>query len=133
MPRVIDTSVVVKWAVEEPGSEIARELIGDAFIAPDLLQAELAHALSRRSRAGEFTAMHALASQALIESAVAFVQTGPFSRRALELSLELGHPAADCFFLAVAEAGELVFLTADKAFVAKCRATSYANLVESLS
>jgi hypothetical protein len=67
--RLLDTSVAMKWIVREAGSDEAPQLIGHVYIAPDLLHAELAHALSWRCRAGEFDIVQVPAGQPLVESA----------------------------------------------------------------
>ena len=132
MVWLIDTSVAVKWAVTEPGWEPARELLSEPVVAPDLLRAELAQALFKKVRRQELTPAAALAAQADIEALLSFLPWTHLSARALELSLELMHPAGDCFFLAMAEELGLPFVTADIAFVERCRATPYCGLVRSL-
>jgi predicted nucleic acid-binding protein len=53
MVRVIDTSVAIKWFVEEKGSEIALRILTDAlerpegFAVPELFFFELAHVFNR--------------------------------------------------------------------------------------
>ncbi|WP_174278608.1 type II toxin-antitoxin system VapC family toxin [Sphingomonas bacterium] len=133
MPFVVDTSVVVKWAAAEPDRDAAVALIGQHLMAPDLLCAELAHALSKKARAGEMTSVQVLAAQPIIESLIDLRPAAPFSRRALEISLQLGHAAGDCFFLALAEAAELTMVTADLKLVARCVGTAFADLVQPLT
>lgn len=130
---IVDTSVVVKWAVRESGSDDALKLVGTELIAPDLLCAELAHALYKKVRDREIGPLQALAAQAQLESMVEFVPSARMSRRALELSLELHHAAGDCFFLATAEALDVRLITADAKLVAKCSQGPYADLVQLLA
>jgi predicted nucleic acid-binding protein len=53
---VIDASVAIKWVVDEPGAEIAIQLLEHTLMAPDLLGPECANILgegvasSRRRR-----------------------------------------------------------------------------------
>lgn len=130
--RVIDTSVVLKWVVAEDRSNTAMLLIGQPFRAPDLLRGEAAHGLSRRCREGVIDAADAFIGQRLIERSVVIVSSEFLSRRALELSLELRHPAADCFFLALAERQRTTFVTADRKFVERCHGTRYEQIIEML-
>ena len=52
---VIDTSVAVKWFVEEPGRDLARQFLkaDGQRVAPDFLIAEVANVLWRRQRTGD--------------------------------------------------------------------------------
>ena len=56
MRLVLDSSVAVKWVLEEPGTEKALELRGDflagrhELIAPDVFAVEMAHALAKALR-----------------------------------------------------------------------------------
>ena len=132
MAWIIDTSVAIKWVVMEPDWEQARLVREDVLIAPDLLRAELAQALYKKARAGELSATEALLGQAEVEALISFVPVLPMASRALELSLELDHPAGDCFFLALAEATGVVIVTADLRLVDRCRTTVYEPLVRPL-
>jgi hypothetical protein len=51
---VIDASVAVKWVIEEEGTKEALALRGLALTAPDLLIAECADVLAKRSAAASF-------------------------------------------------------------------------------
>ncbi len=65
---VIDASIAVKWVLTEPGDDAALKLLEDFgagnvdLIAPPLLLAEVASALSKRCRRKELTGTQAQAA-----------------------------------------------------------------------
>lgn len=122
----------MKWAVREDGWETAASLIGSDLLAPDLVRAELANALLKKVRRREIAAAQALATQVLVEASLVFVPSLPFSVRALEIALELDHPVYDCFFLALAELGDTVIVTADRKLSNRCAGTRFSRMVEML-
>jgi predicted nucleic acid-binding protein len=130
---VVDTSVVIKWIVREEDSDLAVDLVGLIPTAPDLLRAELANVLATKVRTGQMTVEQALAAQAVNEAAINFLPSMDFARRALELALELRHPAYDCFYLALAESIDAVLITADKRLVDRCKNTAFQNRIRSLA
>lgn len=132
MTVIVDTSVVIKWVVQEIGSDLAVDLIDRAPLAPDLLRAELANVLSTKARRKELTAEQALAGQAASETALTYLPSMAFAPRALEIALELGHPAYDCFYLALAERVEGTVVTADERFLRRCADTKYREFVRLL-
>lgn len=132
MTRIVDTSVVVKWAVAEEGSDRAALLAGGDVVAPDLLRSELANALLKKVRRREITPLQAIASFAAIEASLTFVPTPTLWRRALEIALQLDHPAYDCGYLALAELSGMVVVTADRKLVRACADTPFAQLIEEL-
>jgi predicted nucleic acid-binding protein len=116
---VIDASVVIKWVVDEPGSEYAVRLIdGPTLSAPDLLMSECANILWKKVRRSELSRDEAsLAIELLVRADVELVPTRAIASRAVALSLDLDHPAYDCMYLALAiERGD-AFVTADTRFV----------------
>ncbi len=132
MILLVDASVVIKWIVREEHSDIADDLVDQAPLAPDLLRAELANALATKVRRNEITPEHALAAQAASEAALTFLPSMPLAPRALELALELGHPAYDCFYLALAEALECTLVTADSRLLNRCAESRYRERVRPL-
>ncbi|MGA9582162.1 MAG: type II toxin-antitoxin system VapC family toxin [Allosphingosinicella sp.] len=126
---VIDTSVAIKWAVNEPGSEEAAELLPCSLVAPDLFQAEVANVLTKKARGRELSVGQARLAFDRILSRVELLASAPFGSAAFDLSSSLAHSVYDCYFLAAAEAEGLVLVTADTVFAAKVRTTSRAALV----
>lgn len=135
MTLVIDASVAVKWFLDEPLQENARQILfrETALHAPDLLIPEVANAVWKRLLRNEIempqaqeimqTVSHPFAS--LLPSAV-------LGERALEFACDLQHPAYDCFYLACAEAVEGVVVTADARLLSAVAAGGYDHLVEAL-
>lgn len=117
---VIDASVAVKWVVAENGSERADVLLDHGLVAPDLLYAECANILWKKVRRGELTREQAdLAAQALEGADIDIVPTKAYLASATLIAVELDHPAYDGIYLAVAEAFNLRFVTADDRLVRK--------------
>jgi predicted nucleic acid-binding protein len=121
MTLVIDASVAIKWLVEEEGSEAALALREtDRLLAPDLLAAECANILWKKARRGELTIDEALFAARLLERAeIELLPTRALLHRATEIAVGLDHPAYDCFYLALAEANDCRFVTADAGFFRK--------------
>jgi predicted nucleic acid-binding protein len=117
---VIDTSVAIKWVVEEPETPQALALRRHRLFAPDLLVAECANVLWKKVRRNELTANEAQLAARLLERAD--VELAPM-RHLLEpataLAVALDHPAYDCVYLALAESLSCYFVTADKRLQAK--------------
>jgi len=129
---VIDTSVAVKWFVPEAGTADALNLLSRSLVAPDLLQAELGHALTRKVRRGELLEDQARSAFANAPGLLSLLPSRPHAELAFDLSLDLGHATGDCYFLALAATENLLLVTADTKFVNKLATTSYASLVFSL-
>lgn len=132
MTLIVDTSVALKWAVAEEGSDRAASFLGSDLVAPELLLSELGNALWKKVRKREIDAIQAAAAFAEIEACLPIVSTVPVSGRALEIALTLGHPVYDCLYLALAEVTGWKILTADRRLIANCRDTEFAALLVSL-
>lgn len=119
---VVDASIVVKWAVEEPGRPEALAVLeaDGPFVAPDLIFAELANVLRRKERMGEIAVEQtALAVEAVAGALFATFPSSDVWPEALRLARLLDHSVYDCMYLAVAlDRGPLV--TADEKFARKC-------------
>ena len=116
---VVDASVVIKWVVQEEGSDAAVRLIGGpSLIAPDLLIPECANILWKKVRRKELTRDEAmLAAELLMRSDIELVPTRALMPAALKLAIDLGHAAYDCTYLALAMERDVLFVTADGKFV----------------
>ena len=57
---VVDSSVALKWVLDEPESDAATALKGKELIAPGFWLAEAANALWRHARLGQITAPEVL-------------------------------------------------------------------------
>ncbi len=112
---VIDASVAIKWVVSEIHSDIAISLRNHKLAAPELLGPECANILWKKVRLGYITEEDAsIAATGLERMTVALHSTRPLIRQATALSVALGHPAYDCFYLSLALTLGCQFVTADE-------------------
>jgi len=113
---VIDASVAVKWVITEDGSEAAVRLRSAfSFVAPELLLPECANILWKKVQRRELEPNEATLAFRLIErSGIGFQTMQGLGDTATRLAIELGHPAYDCIYLALALRRNLRYVTADK-------------------
>lgn len=119
---VVDASIGIKWAVDEPYSPEARLLLGEwqtarrQMIAPTLFFFEITNALSKRVRSRQLTLTDASERlQYLLEVGPIILGSDAIHRRALELAARFGLTAAyDAHYLALAESHQCEFWTADE-------------------
>jgi predicted nucleic acid-binding protein len=115
---IVDASVAVKWVVPEAGSDRAAALATCRLAAPDLLDAECANVLWVKVTRGELSETDALTRIAhLVAAPVDRVPCREVATAALKLSIELGHPAYDCLYLALAIRTAVPLVTADAKFL----------------
>ena len=121
---VIDASVAMKWVVEEPGTPEALALREKAgLVAPDLLIAECANVLWKKTVRGELSKDEALLAARLLQGAdIELLPTRSLLEMAAKLAIELDHAAYDCVYLALAIDRDCPFVTADTRFVKKVQA-----------
>jgi predicted nucleic acid-binding protein len=121
---LVDTSVIVKWFLDEPGRDAALSVLDsdERLDCIDFGLAEVANVLWRRVRKKDI--VFGQAQSALVELDEIFSSVHPSSpllARGLELARQLDHSVYDCLFLAAALAEtELVLVTADEKFFRKC-------------
>lgn len=129
---VVDASIVVKWVVEEEGTEDALALRRKAkLIAPDLLAAECANILWKKVRRGELSIDEAVFAAKLLQRAdLEFLATRPLLEGATRWAIELDHPAYDCVYLALALARDCQLVTADGPLLRKLERDSKHALSE---
>jgi predicted nucleic acid-binding protein len=118
MTVIVDASVALKWVIDEPGSDEARQLILDETLAaPDLLFVECANVLWVKARRGQINSADARAAMLAIEGApVRPVAIKPNAGAAQAIAFELNQTAYDSLYLAIALAEHTVMVTADEAF-----------------
>ena len=134
MRIVIDSSVALKWVLDEPGSEAAVALRDQELIAPALWLAEAANALWRHARIGEIGNDEAAAHFAeLLKAPVASLAIEPYLEPALKLAVEIGHPVYDCIYLALALHHQTHVVTADRRFAAAASTPALASRVRLLT
>ena len=130
---VVDASVALKWAVEEPGRAEALQVLAldQELIAPELIFAELANALRKKVKFGEVTSEQAVRAIHGVGTTLArVISAAELWPDALELARDLDHSAYDCFYLAAAIRGGML-VSADERFLRKCEQSGLALFVSS--
>jgi predicted nucleic acid-binding protein len=124
---VVDSSVAIKWFINEDDSWDALTLRDrHQLVAPQLLVAECVNAFWKLARRGELTADEAvLACQSLALTEVVLEDMTELVAQAGTMAIAFDHPAYDFFFLALAAAEGLPFVTADARLVRKLRAAGF--------
>lgn len=126
---VVDASIAVKWLVTERWSDESSRLLaaGPTLVAPDLLFAEVSNALWALQRRGGLTLDDLAEAIEVLKSApIAFpVSMRRLAASAMRLAVDLGHPAYDCFYLALAVHEQYPVITADTRFHDKVRKHPY--------
>lgn len=133
MTIVIDSSVALKWVLDEPESEAALALRSDELIAPSFWLAEAANALWRHARLGQISA--AEAQELFIDltgAPVVSLPIEPHVRQALGLAIEMDHPIYDCLYLAAALHHRTEVVTADRRFASAVARSAHAGRVRLL-
>jgi predicted nucleic acid-binding protein len=130
---ILDTSLLYDSIVDGPRSVAARAFMvsTEALRAPDLIEIEIASALTKAVRRRELTNEQALTSYGLARRLMPDIDPSqPLLARAFDLALELGHPTPDCLFLAFAERHNDVLATSDARMVQKLSGTRFARHVQ---
>lgn len=136
MNYVVDASVVIKWVVDEAASDMARRLAAESqkLYAPNLLLAEIANIAWRKNRLGEINATQAsMIVRGTRATKIEFISEAPTINRALEIAIELDHPAYDAIYLACSETARAPLVTADARLLKTVAKTKYAPLVRHVS
>lgn len=130
MTLVVDSSVAFKWFVsDEPYADEARAVVRDGgpLLAPDILVAEVCNAAWRSARLGRIEpaqlAAMATGIALFFDELVAAAALAP---RAAVIARQLDHPVYDCLYVALAEARQVTFVSADARLVAKLQGTQWA-------
>ena len=122
---VVDASLATKWFVAEADSDRAVAFLRDresALCGPDILATEVCQALvaAANSRRMTGSAVHTAIDVWLdkLESCdLPLHATGlPRTRRGADLAIDLGHPLADCIYLALAIDLDCDLVTCDAKF-----------------
>jgi len=131
---VVDASVAIKWVIEEPGTREALSLRRHRLFAPDLLVAECANILWKKTRRNELTLQEALLAARLLERAdIELVPMLALLEPATRLAIAMDHPAYDCAYLALAEDLSCDLVTADQRLRTKALPAGYRSKVLALT
>lgn len=113
---VADANALMATIVPLPWSDaVDRAFAGTSdWIAPSLVQAELANAIWKSVRTSSLTVDQGLHGLIQALSLVRQVADQSLAEDALRLSIRLDQPAYDCFYLALAQRSSVELLTADR-------------------
>jgi predicted nucleic acid-binding protein len=121
---VIDSSVVAKWVIDEPGTKAAEQLISpDIYLrAPDLIVSELLNILWKKTMRGELSGDNASATlntllDEYIDVSVHLLPTRILAKNALHIARATAGSAYDSLYLAAAVQARCRLVTADERFV----------------
>jgi predicted nucleic acid-binding protein len=124
MRYVLDSSVAVKWVLEEEHSDRARQLRDDArngvhqLLAPDVFPVELGHALTRAERQGRINAPDGWSSWLAVMAHSPHLHASlPLMPRAFALSSKIRIGIYDCLYVALADREQCELVTTDERLV----------------
>lgn len=116
-PCVVDASVVAAALFQEVHAEAARSLLvsNRPLLAPDLMVAEVAKVIWKRSRRGEIDAAEAQELLAdVLRLPLRLTASTELVETALELAVRTGRTVYDCMYLALALRNKAVLVTGDR-------------------
>lgn len=122
MTIVVDANIALLWTIEAPLSGLANRLLRSdhALIAPELIVPEFANALYFSIKDRGDRVQRALDGLEFLPRWFAeLVPTTGLRHRAMACAMEIQHPVYDCFYLALAEARYISFVTTDDHFIRK--------------
>lgn len=129
MKWVVDASVAAKWLAPEAETPLADELLDDELLVPDLLFAEVANILWKKQQRAEMTPIAADAGARWLLQLPLEVHDGAgLMTEAMALASRLGHPAYDCFYLALARRSGCAVVTADRRLFERSKQADVADL-----
>jgi len=133
---VVDVSVAIKWFVQENLYDEADSLLDreDDLHAPDLIIVELANMAWKKTIRKEIDQAQAREIIRNCRDGVPILHPSPdLAERALQIGLELNHPAYDCIYIACAEKLGSILVTADTRLARAVQATRFASRIVHLA
>jgi predicted nucleic acid-binding protein len=134
---VLDASIAMKWYIREDDSDSAQGILDSEvlFLAPDILFVEVAGALIRQNRVYKQISKDdvLVAVDHLLRLGIEAVSSVILLGKAVEISLALGHPIKDCFYVALAERWKTVLVTADLQLYDKLKKSKWAASATTLA
>ena len=127
---VVDASLAAKWIIAEPDSAHALQFLfehGHDLGAPDIIHIEVTSAIVRRANENKSLLGNAMQAfdkwtKQIVPTTLTFYPTTMTRLSvAARLALQLGHPIADCIYLALAIEFKCDLATSDARFVKKAR------------
>jgi predicted nucleic acid-binding protein len=125
---VVDANVAIKWVVEQPHFERAREIVakGVSLLVPGMFVAEVTSTLGSYARSKTITEGQAQDGlRSILDQISLFEQDTNLAEEALSKGSELNYPPYDCFYLVLAIRRGVPFVTADSRFINRLAATPY--------
>ena len=123
---VVDSCVVVKWLVAEPGSEAARQLLDPyeaghlEFLAPDFVYAELGNILWKKVRRQSSTMEEAERALAVLRQLrFQLVASADLIDEAIRVGIAYDQSPYDCLYVALSRRAGCPLVTADEKLVLK--------------
>lgn len=120
MKWIVDSSVAIKWFVEEDDSDDAIRLVniatsrGIKLIAPDFLLIEIANILWKKTFKNEISNNQAIEILSVTETYFEeIIPARELLKQAQAFSQSLNHPIYDCLYLATTSLSKGSFITAD--------------------
>jgi predicted nucleic acid-binding protein len=133
---VVDANVALKWVVEQPHFERAREIVarGVLLTVPAIFVAEVTNALWGYVRARQIAPAQARAGlRSVLEQISLIEHDTELADEALRIGAELSYAPYDCFYLVLAMRRSVPFVTVDRRFINRLATTRYASHVIHLS
>ena len=123
MNLVVDASVAAKWLFVEPDTEKARAILQSAesgelqLLAPELLLAEIANSLWKRTERGDLDSDSALGLfDGFRKVEFRFCKIEELIGPALRIAFRHHHPVYDCLYVVLARREGCDLVTADERF-----------------
>ena len=132
---IVDSSVVVKWFVDEILHAEARHIYKyqQDILAPEFVFVEVANVVWKKVQREEIEADQAYKIIDLVfEALPGFIHSPDILSEATKLAVELAHPVYDCLYLACVNGPHDTLVTADKRFFNKVKNTRFGNRVRFL-
>ncbi len=127
MNLVVDANVVVKLFVQEPLSDLARDVFasGDTLLAPAHLLGEVGEVLLRRRRLGEISVGQLDVAFVGLPRSVIAISLADLFEPAFVIAATLSISFCDALYVAAAEIWDAILITADMRMIAAIRASAW--------
>jgi len=127
----IDASVVIKWFIDEPLHEEARQLLleRETLHAPDLLISKVGNIAWKKLLRGEIEEKHAHSiALSLSDLPVTLHPSIELIDRALQIAVAIKYSVYDCLYIACAERSTIRLVTADQTLKRKLEKTPLSTI-----
>ena len=130
---VLDASFLVKLLVEEPGAKLSKATFeayehGNRFLVPGHAYAEVLEVIRRKLNKGMATTVQLRRAAQILPTVATAVPLRELLASGYSVALELGITVYDALYVALADRGSSILLTADIKLVERLRNTPYEDL-----